>query len=355
MKTRINIFAEIKGIRYTPLMCRELNTYSLEELEEALQRDSAFVLRTDGAQLGMSRWVSPKRTRSYPYARVYDSLQYSKRLTLIPVMKDEGKDGDRDFLQWDTVSLMSLLNVPVIISYYASAEKDLDHENKITNQRFEINHVKSEILRLLDYQSDALHWNMDQLDKVGIIAENALTSYKKISEELGVEMHSEKSAKRRIKQLLKGKENFMKISRELAKAAQKRETVTVQPKEYLEGTKGTITIKNFLGGYYFFTCDEFEIHGKDLYLIEGKHTEAPNLPSLDDIKDGLLKMILYTNLSDVKIDENTYNPVPVLKLTTGSTFDERFLGTKDRQTLESLRKEAEKNNFRILINDRFLI
>jgi hypothetical protein len=28
----------------------------------------------------------------------------------------KGKDGDRDFLQWDTISLMSLLGIYVIIA-----------------------------------------------------------------------------------------------------------------------------------------------------------------------------------------------------------------------------------------------
>ena len=63
-------------------------------------------------KVAMSWWVSAKRTRSYPYARVYSTLNFSgKKITIIPVVKDEGKQGDRDFLQWDTVSLMSLLGV----------------------------------------------------------------------------------------------------------------------------------------------------------------------------------------------------------------------------------------------------
>lgn len=70
-------------------------------------------------KIAISRWVSPKRTRSYPYARVYDTLNFvGKRITIIPVIKDEGKDGDRDFLQWDTISLMSLLGIYVSIAYY---------------------------------------------------------------------------------------------------------------------------------------------------------------------------------------------------------------------------------------------
>ncbi|MGC9043411.1 MAG: hypothetical protein ACP5KG_06100, partial [Myxococcota bacterium] len=71
-----------------------------------------------------SWWVSPKRTRSYPDARVYDTLSFEgKKVTIIPIINDEGREGDRDFLQWDTISLMSLLGVYVIIGYYKNAEK----------------------------------------------------------------------------------------------------------------------------------------------------------------------------------------------------------------------------------------
>ena len=59
---------------------------------------------------------------------------------------------------------------------------------------------------------------------------------------------------------------------------------------------------------------------EEVYLIEAKHTNKAELPSLGDIKDGLVKMILFTNLENLKIDGRDYNPVPVLKLTTGEGF-----------------------------------
>ena len=100
---------------------------------------SVFLLRVDDHNtIAVSWWVSAKRTRSYPYARVYDTLSFSgKKITIIPVMKDEGKQGDRDFLQWDTIALMSLLGVYVIIGYYTDAERSLRYRHKITKQRFD--------------------------------------------------------------------------------------------------------------------------------------------------------------------------------------------------------------------------
>ncbi len=353
----MKIHGEIKGIKYKLFLHKPLTRFPLENLDRALSEKASFILRVnEDNEFAVSWWVSPKRTRSYPYARVYDTLGFSgKKVTIIPVIKDEGKDGDRDFLQWDTISLMSLLGVYVIVGYYIQADRNPRYRNKITNQRFDTKYIKKEIQRLLSYQSDALHWNLEQIDKISHIADMAFNAYNKISKKLGVEMHSMKSAERRIKELHKGKEEFMKLSRKLAHKAQERESVTAQPKEYLAGIKGMITIKNYLGGYYYFTCDEVEIHGEDIYLIEGKHTTTGNLPSEGDIKDGLIKMILFTNLENVKVDGQKYNPVPVLKLTTNSRFNENLLSKSKRKLFNLLKEEAKYNGFKIKINDSFIV
>jgi hypothetical protein len=349
---KVDVFAEVKGIKYKPILCRKLDVFSFNDLNIALQKKASFKLKVNGSEIAVSWWVSPKRTRSYPYARVYDTLGFAgKKVTIIPIMKDEGKKGDRDFLEWDTVSLMSLLGVYVIISYYADASRS-PKNNKITNQRFDVVHVKNEINKLIYYQSDALHWNLSQLDNAGEIGRLALQHYMDISRRLGVEMHSWESAEERIKQMLKGKETFMKLSRELAEKAQKRERITKQPKEHLTGIKATLTVKNYLGGFYYFTCDEVEIHGNDLYLIEGKHSAKKELPSLGDIKDGLLRMILFTNLENVQIEGKNYNPIPILKLTTAKDFDIAHL--EKLEIIDLLRNEAKTNGFRLLINDKFI-
>lgn len=349
----MDVSAKITGIKYSPFLCRNLNTFRIGHLEEALSKEGTFILNIDKTrQIALSWWVSAKRTRSYPYARVYDSLSFQgKKATIIPIVKDEGKDGDRDFLQWDTVSLMSLLGVYTIISYYTTAEKSLKYKNKITNQRFDVAYLKDEINSLLSYQSDALHWNLAQIEKAGEICQKALDSYERISKKLDVEMHSKESAQKRADELLKGKENFMMLSRSLAKKAQERESITVQPKEKLSGIKATLTIKNYLGGYYFFTCDEVKIDDGIIYLIEGKHSRQSVIPSLDDIKDGLVKMILFTNLIEVKIGSVDYNSVPLLKLTSDMKFSRDILRKSQVDNLHLLKKEAKENNFQVLINN----
>jgi len=345
----MDLSAKIKGIKYKPLLCRDLEVFDYKNLEKALSSCASFILKINKEnQVAMSWWVSAKRTRSYPYARVYDTLGFSgKKITIIPVVKDEGKEGDRDFLQWDTVSLMSLLGVYVIIAYYSDAERSKRYRHKITNQRFDIDYIQKQIKNILSYQSDALHWNLTHIDKVGQIGQKALEAYTRISRKLKVEMHSKQSAEKRIAELLKGKNDFMKLSRVLAERAQKRERLTIQPKENLSGTKAIITIRNYLGGYYYFTSDEARIKGNDVFLIEGKHSKNNSLPSLEDIKDGLLKMILFTNLEDVKIDSKNYNPVAVLKLTVENRFSESNLSVSQKEILSRLCKEAKINGFEI--------
>lgn len=347
----MNILARITGIKYKPLLCRRLETFDFEDIATALSSHATFILNVGKEnKVAVSWWVSAKRTRSYPYARVYDSLGFTgKKITIIPIVKDEGKEGDRDFLQWDTVSLMSLFGIYVIISYYKDAKRSTRYSHKITNQAFDIEYTKSKIKQLLSYQSDALHWNIEQIGKAGEVGQKALEAYLGISKRLGVDMHSEISARRRIAILLKSKEDFMTLSRELAEKAQKREQLTVQPKENLLGEKATITISNYLGGYYYFTSDEAEIIKKDVYLIECKHSKTNSLPSSLDIKDGLLKMILFTNLEEVSVENKNYNPIPVLKLTVEKGFHEKYISKSQKDFLVHLNEEAELNGFRVSI------
>lgn len=347
----MDIIAKITGIEYTPLLCRKLEAFDFEDLDKALSRSATFILNVGKEnKVAVSWWVSAKRTRTYPYVRVYDSLGFTgKKITIIPVMKDEGEQGDRDFLQWDTVSLMSLLDVYVIISYYKDAKSSARYTHKITSQRFDTEHIKSEIKKLLSYHSSALHWNIDQIGNVGIVGQRALEAYVGISKRLDVNMHSEISAQRRIAELLKSKEEFMAFSRDLAEKAQERERQTTQPKEKLSGGKATITIWNYLGGCYYFTSDEAEIIGRDIYLVEGKHSKTNSLPSLTDIKDGLFKMILFTNLEEVKVGSENYNPVPILKLTVGKGFNEKDISKIQKETISIVKQEAKLNGFQVVI------
>ncbi|MCL4385109.1 MAG: hypothetical protein M1326_02200 [Cyanobacteria bacterium] len=61
----MNILAKITGIKYKPLLCAKLKSYSFEELSSALSESTSFILNVDeNNKIAVSWWVSAKRTRS---------------------------------------------------------------------------------------------------------------------------------------------------------------------------------------------------------------------------------------------------------------------------------------------------
>ncbi|GAB7141352.1 hypothetical protein RsTz2092_13290 [Deferribacterales bacterium RsTz2092] len=111
------------------------------------------------------------------------------------------------------------------------------------------------------------------------------------------------------------------------------------------GVKAQITVKNYLGGLYYLTSDEARINGNTISIIESKHTKSQSIPSLGDIKDGLIKMLLWTNLKDVRVDGRKYDIKPVLKLTSGSTTP--CYSDKQRSLIVKLKQEASVNKFQL--------
>ena len=66
-------------------------------------------------------------------------------------------------------------------------------------------------------------------------------------------------------------------------------------------------------------------------------------------------MALFTNLENIKIDESDYNPLPILKLTTGTGFGTKSPSNSQENILNLLKKEAKTNGFRVLVNNEFFV
>ena len=362
----MDIEGKITGIKYKVSFTETLKTVDIRNFN--INESPAFCLVKDNNNsFAVSKWVSPKRTRSYPYERVYNTLTFSKKITVIPIIKDEGAGGDRDFLQWDTISLMSLLDVFVIFAYYEKAEIKSLSKNKITNQQFNNKYVISKIKEIEQYHSSALHWNLNELKNNFITLINkAKNCYAEISKQTDIKMHDSVRIKTFEANIQINLIAFMLFLREKAEKEQTREIFTTQPKESLSTlTKAKITITNYLGGEYFFTVDEILIENNIVYLIESKHSTNAILPSKGDIKDGLLKMILYSNLSDVEVDGVKTKSKAILKLTSpkikGEITSKSYAGKRaefifankldgNKQLLISeLFKEAEENGFEVEI------
>jgi len=364
--TVISITGEITGIKYVPLLGTQLPEYDFDQFD-INRSPTACVIRDGKYMFALSKWTSPKRSRTYPFGRVYNTLKHSKKITVIPVVKDEGKLGDRDFIQWDTVSLMSLLEVFVIFAYYDNAQRK---GNKITRQKFENKCIIEKCKEIEQYHSSALHWNLNELKtSFHHILDKASDAYRKIEKQTGVQLHGQEGLKKFKDKIGQDVADFMQFSRQKSEQAQKRESITIQPKEsLLSFTKATITIRNYLGGTYFLTVDEIKSVGNEIILIESKHSKKDALPEIGDIKDGLLKMILFCNLMNVTANGISVNNTAMLVLTSpyiegrmhskdgGNNFDiflqnNRFT-VRQQKLIKLLFEEANRNNFTVEISYR---
>lgn len=80
----MNIKGKITGIKYKIILSDDLKNIDIKKFDiNAVP--SSFVLRDNKHTFAISKWVSPKRTRSYPFERVFNTLHISKRITVIPI------------------------------------------------------------------------------------------------------------------------------------------------------------------------------------------------------------------------------------------------------------------------------
>lgn len=292
--------AEVSEPKHKCTLCSNLEKfYTLEELKtDKPFKNAVFGLNVNGIKMAVSWWVSAKRTRSYPYARVYDTLGFDgRKVTIIPFVKDEGAKGERDFLQWDTVSLMSLLGIYVILAFYAKAERS-SVQGKITNQRFDSAYLIKRFEELMQTKTSAHEWNVHEIENnLKYVADMAKKGYKNIENETRIKLHDESGIDRAIELISQGVEKYRDHSRIFADKAQRREAVTLQPKEHVTlAKKWMIVVRNQIGGYYPWTIDEMVRIKNDVFLIEKKHSTRKKVPAVGDIKDGFLRLIIYNNI-----------------------------------------------------------
>jgi hypothetical protein len=268
-------------------------------------------------EMAYSKWVSPKRTRSYPYARIYNTYNHAKPVTVIPVLKDEGADGDFDRLQISTIYLMSLLNVYVVLGYYENASRNPRYANKLTSQRFNSAAVRAQLEQLAEYRQSALHWNRWMMEnQFTLVYEAALNAYENISRQTGVRVRPQATQMEHLQAVRQDFQYFVKTSRNLSIRAAERESQTHHSLEYLaDGQKARFDIRNMLGGDYHFTADEVFMENGRYVIQESKNAPRSLLPNMTDIQDGLFKLILFNNLSEMKRDSVSYPHSARLNLT----------------------------------------
>ena len=368
--TTLSLKGFVRDVRYTPCLGPDaLNVYDITQFD--VNKAQAYGLINLGVpenNIAFSKWVSPKRTRSYPFARIYNTYHLNtKKVTIIPIIKDEGtgtqNNGRINFI---TFSWMNLLNIYIILAWYKDAERKPGTTDRITDQILNAEAVHEKLLEVSQYQMTALHWNTTHFEKdFEPIYLNAVAGYKKVSQEKNVAVHSPKN---HLQALEKFKANgrfsltcFKEATLPRSSEAAHRESLTTHILESLEeNAKGTFRISNYLGGQYYLTADEVYWDNDQLIIQESKNSTKGKLPSEDDIKDGLFKLILFANMEEVAVDGRTdIQFITRLKL-TGDLIGNLFLPcvTEDifnfsaenrltqthQKRLILLNQEASKNN-----------
>lgn len=350
----------IKGVKYRACLTEHLAKVAFADFD--INQSSAYgIIQTDNSELAYSKWVSPKRTRSYPFARIYNTYNAAKILTIIPVIKDEGRDGDLDKLQYSTISWMNLLNTYIILGYYEDAEKSYKErqatKNKLTKQKFNNEFIKSQIQEVANYKQSALHWNRSLFeDRFVRIFRQALDSYAAISRQTNVPLHSHAGMERYLQAIIEDFEEFKNLSLKGSRGASRREAGTLHELEYLiDGMKATFCIENYLGGIYYLTPDEILHVGEDYIIQESKNSTRNGLPELSDIQDGLFKLILYSNIDALQLNSQRISFSVRLKLTGRNVQDSITLPCSSERMEEFIRVNAsvfsdkEKNIIRKLL------
>ena len=311
----------IENVSYETQFTKELTPYEFAEFDINTAKSSGLIV--DGkSQLAYSKWVSPKRTRTYPFERIYNTYNIQKRITIIPIIKDEGAHGDLDRIQFSTFSWMSLMGIFVVLGYYESAKKNQTaaqrKREKLTNQKFNSLFINEQIKGIMRHKLEAIHWNRTLIQRRFVeILDTAIESYKKISKKTNVKIHSYKGLSGFRDKIVGNFEEYKEISLRGSQRASDRELVTTHAREFLaEGDKCKMILKNYLGGDYFLTADEIVKEGSLYVIQESKNTSKSVLPSRSDIKDGLFKLILYSNIDKLTIDRKPVKFTTRLKLTS---------------------------------------
>jgi hypothetical protein len=368
--TTLSLKGFVRDVRYTPCLGPDaLNVYDITQFDvNEAQAYGLINLGVPENNIAFSKWVSPKRTRSYPFARIYNTYHLNtKKVTIIPIIKDEGAGTqNNDRINFITFSWMNLLNIYIILAWYEDAERKPGTTDRITDQILNAEGVQEKLREVSQYQMTALHWNTTHFEKdFEPIYLNAVAGYKKVSQEKNVAVHSPKN---HLQTLEKFKANgrfsltcFKEATLPRSYEAAHRESLTTHILESLEeNAKGTFRISNYLGGQYYLTADEVYWNNNQLIIQESKNSSKGKLPSEDDIKDGLFKLILFANMEEVAVDERTdIQFITRLKLTgdlIGSLFlpcvtedifnfsAENRLSQTHQKRLILLNQEASKNN-----------
>ena len=308
-----------------------------------------FIVKAGDKKAAVSTWVSAKRTRSYPFVRIYKTLSHKnmKKITIFPVVKDEGRHGCRDYIQWDTFSMCSYLNVYTIPAYYVKAVTNIRNPRKpkITAQKYDSGFISKQIKSILKTGDDAKAWNKKMIELIKDLVPHIIENYERIAENTHVIMHDMGKLREGLERR-SNPEEFRKLSRGYAIGAQKRESSTDQPKEKVFGfPKCSVTLKDHYGGSYYWTSDGIHIKDKKLFLIEFKHSKS-GIPTFEDVGDALFKYHFFKEI--VKIQDKNSKKFETKLVIVASSGKKSTSELEHNPTLIKIKEECDRNSILLI-------
>ena len=316
----------------------------------------------------ISVWTTPKRTKTYPLARVYDTLSYDgTKITIIPVIVDYGKHGERGKIQPNTVDWMTSIGVYLILGVYVDAEKGKvgrlaknagiktkSSEGKpkfAEGQKFDLKYLQKQIEKIIENKPNIKKWNENQLTTIPNLLENGITHYKRLGKKLDVPLSDFSRLEKKVELWKNDPDQFLADHEKLSKGAQNRETKTGHKLEDVPGEKGKINIDFGESRKLYLTSDSMELD-KDkclVTLLEGKNASSGKLPSENDIKEALIKLMIFKN-SDFYFEGKKLEKKLVCYLTGQyDNVEEEF-----RVKFQSLIDECNANNIELKLNDKII-
>ena len=324
MSKTLKLKGIIRNVNYSPqVRAQPLEQVAFDGFDINSAPSSGILEFADDTSFGYSKWNTPKLSRTYPSQHVYRTYHLqSKRVTVIPIIKDEGNDTrNNDRLSSMILARMNLMDVYIILVWYESAEHSPRGGNRTSNHVYNNEFVLERIREIRRAQKSALHWNTMHFERdYEDVFRRAVECYQNVGTRYGIEMHSAKNHLAILEQyLVDGKFNleaFARYSSARSSAAAKREAMTVHDLEELsDGNKAYCELVNYQGGIYHLTADGVYWEDGRLVIQESKNATKGKMPGLGDVQDGLFKNILFHSIDELYIGRERIEFATRIKLT----------------------------------------
>ncbi len=259
MKKYLEFYGVIRDLSYcTKVLTEDLEIVEYDSFDINSGPESGILQFADNTSLGFSWWGTPKPSRTWPSARMYKTYDLPKIVTVIPIIKDEGKGTqNNDRINFMTLSRMNLMNIYIVLAWYESAVPKGDSGDKITDFRFNSKWVADRILDIKNYKKSALHWNVSHFARhFESVFRQAVQCNQDIANRYGVELHPVRNHLAALdRYIVDGKFDlgaFRSHSSRKSSSSARSEAVTIHDLEYLDNKqKAYFELDNLIGGKYF--------------------------------------------------------------------------------------------------------